>query len=311
MFGAVKLEDLEKGADGAEEAPKMGAVKLEEVLGEGASEEASLPEKDVSPEEAPKMGEQKSEAKPAEVFVPKIPGAKEEEAPVEDTKGLDAASFQMDMMVEADEDISAAGGIFSGAPTADKTIKPIQSAIFQQDSTNFKGKTATHADSVFETDKAIKDEQEEKKKIEQVEEAVEQEAKRVNKAWGIGTGNASELAAKVVKEEVDKMKEGQKIEEEPAKEPKKVADTTSLPASEAEPAKTADNTGGSSETADAVKANSVAQTAEEETAPVGIFTTKPAKGSFFKKFLGNMQAIFNKPIGKAAQKPEKPEDTKK
>ena len=237
----------------------MGAVKLEDLE---TPAETTKPE-----EEAPKMGEQKPEAKPAEVFVPKIPNADKEEKTEDEDKGLDATSFRMDMMVEEDEDVGATGGIFSGAKPVDKTIKPIQSALFKKDDVDFKGKTATHAESVFDTDHAIKEEQKEQEKAVEIEAAAEQGAKRANKAWGVGTGDAAEQAAETAKEEADKIKAGKKAEV--AAEPK------------AEAAKT-DET----------------KSAPTTSEPAGIFTSKPAKGSFFKKFLGNFQKFLNKPVGK-------------
>ncbi|MBR1796349.1 hypothetical protein IJ765_03805 [Candidatus Saccharibacteria bacterium] len=265
MFGAVKLEDLEKTTTDTpnEETPKMGAVKLEE-----SPDEKPADTPDDAPADVPKMGEQKEAPKPVETFVPKIPGAnKESETAESKDKGLGATSFQMDMMVEADEETGSSQGIFSGAKEAPKAVTPIRSAIFQQDDVNFKGKTATHAETVFDTDTSIKEEQREKEKAVEEEKSAEAGAKRTNKAWGVGTGDATVEAAETAKAEVEKIKAGKTVEEKPA------------------------------EQAPVVSAKTEA-TPEPENANAGIFTAKPAKGSFINKIFGNIQAIFNKPIGK-------------
>ncbi len=274
MFGAVKLEDLEKDTSSSEtEAPKMGAVKMEGLKEETAEtvETTESAEKTTEPiektEDIPKMGEQKAEPKPVETFVPKMPDEDKGQDQTE-VEGLNATSFRMDMMVEADEEIGSTKGIFSGAQEAPKGVTPIRSAIFQQDDVDFKGKTATHAETVFNTDTAIKEEQQEKEKVEKIEESAEAGAKRVNKAWGTGTGNATEQAAEEAKEEVEKVKAGKIIEAE-----KKVEQKVEQPSKPKEE-----------------------PVAEEISG--GIFTAKPAKGSFINKILGNVQAIFNKPIGK-------------
>lgn len=314
MFGAVKLEDLEKVTESSDDAPKMGAVKMGE---------------------APKFGEQKPEAKPAEVFVPKMPSEKKKEEAEED-KGLDATSFRMDMMVEADEDIAAAGGIFSGAAPVKEGVTPIRSAIFQQDDVNFKGKTATHAESVFDTDQAIKEEQEEKKEAEEDKAEAEAGAKRAEKAWGVGTGDAAAQAAEAAEEKAAKMNEGKQkeeekkadklTEEEAVTQVTRDADITAgrrksvvkipkfLKGKEKSEGDTKAFVGAGVATAEELekspeapaesvvktdkKAEATVESELESDAPVGIFTTKPAKGSFFNKVFGNIQATFNKPIGK-------------
>jgi len=192
LFGAVKLEDLDKPA---EEAPKA-----EESAAPSETSEVS------DSSETPKMGEQKNESEPAEIIVPKMPGEKSEEAP----KGENETAFRMDMMVEAEESIDASKGIFSGDPTVQKTITPIESANTWHDNTSFKEKTATHAEKVFETDKddSLREEQEEKKKEEIEKAAAEEGAKRAKKAWGVRTADA--MVEETPKEEV-------KTAEEPSK----------------------------------------------------------------------------------------------
>lgn len=235
LFGAVKLEDLE-GASGisgeaegasAEEGTKTRenaeasaeGVETKPVMGvQKIGTEGDIETGAEKTEARPMMGVQKTETEPEEIIVPKMPGEKKAE---EKEFEQNETAFRMDMLVEADETIDASKGIFSGAPV-EKKVTPIESANSWHDKTNFKDKTATHAERVFETDQAIREEQEKREQEETAKEAEEKVAKRVNEAWDANQKKSAEKAPEKDNEEStekaqeEAMKTGPKNDDTPA-----------------------------------------------------------------------------------------------
>ena len=259
LFGAVKLEDLNQPATPQEEKPAEAPEESK-----GVSEEPKQVPEEPKPEEAPKMGEQKEPEQPAEIIVPNMPGNSEKKS---DEQTASETAFKMDMMVEAEEAIDASKGIFSSDQPTAQTVKPIESANTWHDNTDFKTKTATHAEKVFETDQSIREEQEEKKKEEETKAAEEEGAKRANKAWGVGTADTP-------------------TQEKPAEDvaPETPKEAAPAPAEE--------------------QSKSAPVTPEERTepAPVGIFSAGPKKSSSGTSFFAKIKAVLSKPVGGSKKK---------